>query len=55
MLVFTFSNFTMFRDELVALCRNTAWTLGVSAESLHTTLTWIALLSVLLPGQRKCS
>lgn len=55
MFAFTFSNFTIFRDKLGALCRNRAWTLGVSAESLHVTLTWIPLLSALLPGQRKCS
>lgn len=42
----------MFRDVLGALCRNRVWTIGVSAESLHTTLTWILLLSVLLPGQK---
>lgn len=55
MFVFTISNFTMFRDKLGALCRNRAWTLGVSVESLHITLTWIPLSSALLPGQRKCS
>lgn len=52
---FTVSNFTIFRDKLGALCRNKAWTLGVSAESLHVTLTWMTPLSALLRGQRKCS
>lgn len=47
----TFSNFTMFRDRLGALCLNRAWTLGVSAESLQVTLTWIPLLSGLLGGK----
>lgn len=45
----------MFREVLGALCRNRVWTIGVSAESLHTTLTWIPLLSVLLTGQNKGS
>lgn len=41
----------MFRDRLGALCLNRAWTLGVSAESLQVTLTWIPLLSGLLGGK----
>lgn len=40
----------MLRDKLGALCLNKAWTLGVSAESLQVTLTWIPLLSGLLGG-----